>query len=426
MKYFSKGFLKLALGFLFIVVLSLLLITALSIYAAGVEKIAFITNEQAIKPNELSLALTIQTQDISNNVLQTSETIDLEFISSSLTGEFLSSSGNPVSTTMSKGTANRTFYYRDSSEGSFTITVKAKGRDSSTEWSASQQISVSLSASTALISTSTPSISSGSTTSGPSIAISSSANSASQLEVSAGADRLTSPGSPIMFQAVIKKNNASNSGPFFSWSFGDGNVGEGSLVTHVYKYPGDYILVLNARTGSTYATSRLKVKVIEPTMSVRVGDGYIEIVNNTNNEVNLFNWKITKGNKSFIFQPDTIVLGNSSIKIPNSMLAMKSSENPGVILKNFMGDTVASASLPQAPRLETIALTEIMPENYYATQNNIRTKELASREAKAPEVLGESTTTEVADKPQDNIIYQSPPNTHLWSRAWQFLVSMLD
>ena len=147
MRYFNKSFFKFALGFLFIIALSLSLIVAASASAeendSSVYQIVFITNSQNIQPGDISEAITIQTQDKDGSPVQTKEPLDLLFESSSNTGEFLSSSGKPSGKTMNKNTGNRTFYYRDSTLGSFDITVSVKGRISALEFSVTQVINVS-------------------------------------------------------------------------------------------------------------------------------------------------------------------------------------------------------------------------------------------------------------------------------------------
>ncbi|PIP55615.1 MAG: hypothetical protein COX06_02290, partial [Candidatus Zambryskibacteria bacterium CG22_combo_CG10-13_8_21_14_all_42_17] len=96
-----------------------------------------------IESGEISGTITIQLQDENGNSQQTLETIDIEFLSTSALGEFLSpSSENSVTKTMASGTANKNFRYRDSAEGEFTLTVNATGRDSGDMWSVSQIITV--------------------------------------------------------------------------------------------------------------------------------------------------------------------------------------------------------------------------------------------------------------------------------------------
>ena len=104
----------------------------------------FVTEPQTIRPRELSSALSIQAQDAAGGAATTTETTDLEFSSSSGTGEFLNASGDPVRTVMNRGTANRTFYYRDSAPGTHTLKVKAIARATPPKsWEAVQEIIVS-------------------------------------------------------------------------------------------------------------------------------------------------------------------------------------------------------------------------------------------------------------------------------------------
>lgn len=330
---------------LFSLLISIIIFPAVCL--AEISQVVFITEPQTIRLGELSAAITIQSQDASGGVYQTPETLDLQFISTSGTGQFLNSSGNAATTYMGKNTANRTFYYKDSSEGTFTITVNVRGRESGIELGTSQEITVSSGAAASsgnsadsggevLGASSTSSVSGGSTT------YVSSLN--SQLEIVAGNDRSSAPGSPIWFQATVKKNTTKSSVDL-NWSFGDGEVGVGPLVSHSYKYPGEYVVVLSARAEDIFSVSRLKVRVLKSDISVVDGGEYLEISNSGNSEINLFNWKVESGGKGFIFQPNTIILPKSSIKIDKSLLKMKGFDNSQSLrLKDSLGQEVFAAA----------------------------------------------------------------------------------
>lgn len=111
---------------------------------ADVSSFIFSTDPQTIIPNVLSGPITIQAQNNLAAEEAVTETIGLTFKSTSLTGEFLGSTGKAVSKTMAKGTANRTFYYRDTNAGTYTLTVTAIGRTSRKNFSVTQQIVISL------------------------------------------------------------------------------------------------------------------------------------------------------------------------------------------------------------------------------------------------------------------------------------------
>ena len=91
-------------------------------------KLVFVTEEQFVKTGQISAEIMIQAQNANSEAEKVSETNDIEFKTTSSTGEFLNATGNPVTTTMSKNTSSRTFYYKDSSEGTYTLTVVIKGR----------------------------------------------------------------------------------------------------------------------------------------------------------------------------------------------------------------------------------------------------------------------------------------------------------
>lgn len=99
---------------------------------ANITQINFTSVPQTIDINAASSQLTTQTQNTGGGLeqLDTSGTI-LELSSSSATGQFSSNATNwiPVSTLgMNNGTANRNFYYKDSTAGTHTLTVTVQGK----------------------------------------------------------------------------------------------------------------------------------------------------------------------------------------------------------------------------------------------------------------------------------------------------------
>ena len=110
--------------------------------SSHIAQLRFITEPQSVSAGQLSQELIIQAQDTEDSPVEVGETIDLEFTSTSLGGEFLNASGNPVSTVMNKNWKSRTFYYRDSAAGTHNLKVKATGRVSGKSWEAAQGITI--------------------------------------------------------------------------------------------------------------------------------------------------------------------------------------------------------------------------------------------------------------------------------------------
>ena len=344
---------------------------------------------------------------------------------------------------MSKNTANRTFYYRDSSEGNFTIIINARGRETLQEWSVTQQIIISSDASQNLpeddssgevLGISSDQSTSSNSSSGDSTTNVSSLN--SQLEIMAGNDRTTSPGSPIWFQATMKKNTT-KANPNLNWSFGDGNVGVGPLVSHTYKYAGDYVVVLSAKVGEIFSVSRFKVKVINSDIEVLDKGQYLEILNKSNTEINLFNWKIENGGKGFVFQPNTIILPNSSVKFDKSLLKLKGYDNSmGLSLKNYLGEEVFSVPDVKETNLGEISLQmEDIQKQAYSLVNKAIAANLVVENSPIPKEVSLSFSGEVKDdfiesaepilevlsSSTENIIYEVPKKEGVFVRLTKFI-----
>jgi hypothetical protein len=379
-----------------------------------------------ISPNTLSGQMTVQSQNENGEQSKTTEKVTLNFDSSSPTGQFFTVSGGDINKYkyISSGDINRNFSYKDSTEGTFTITVNAKGETTGKEWTATQQITVSSgSAATPgeVLSASDQSPSSESVSSGTESTTEKVSSLNSQLEIVAGNDRTTSPGSPIWFQATVKKNTT-GTGPELNWSFGDGNVGVGPTVSHTYKYPGDYVVVLSSRAGDIFSISRLKVKVIKSDLSVKDGGEYLEVSNNGSSEVNLFNWKIENNGKGFVFQPNTIILPHSSIKLDKSLLLMKGFDNSlGISLKNCTGEEVFSVAPTKEVNSGEVSKTlSSIKEMALAVQSEIPKVEIKTEKPK--EIIADlqqiATGTE--------IIYESPKTEGFLKRAWKFVAGLLD
>jgi hypothetical protein len=305
---------------------------------SNITNLTFISTSQELLPDTLSAEIKVQAQNSSGIAESVSETNDVTFTTNSSSGEFLNGSGNAVSRTMSKNTSSRAFYYRDSNTGTFTLTVEIKGRDSGKTFLSSQNIIISNSTNIGGIGASTSTTTTNaSTTTTVVIAsttpvtetinasiLSSHSNTQNvtyifespQLKIDAGRHRLATNKSPIEFEAGISGgDNAS-----YVWSFGDGTSETGKRVSHLYKFIGDYNVVLNVRSGGVSAVSRTEVKVINPEVRIMSidasSDGFVELKNDSSYEVNLENWKLVSDKTEIIIAADTIMRPNSSVKLP--------------------------------------------------------------------------------------------------------------
>ncbi|MCG2698987.1 PKD domain-containing protein, partial [Candidatus Parcubacteria bacterium] len=215
--------------------------------ASDISQFVFTTDPQVIKPNEASEKITVQAQDADGNLVKITETIYLELKTNSSTGEFSASSTKWVSTsklTMAKNTANRSFYYKDSAVGNYKLTIKAN------QWTAEQDIVVSESALTPELKSESPKP----TYDDGSIEW----PVEPQIFANAGSDKTAIAGADVYFsgKALGLKKEPLESARYL-WNFGDGAISEGQNVKHVYKYPGEYIVILDISSGKYSASGRL-------------------------------------------------------------------------------------------------------------------------------------------------------------------------
>ena len=335
--------------------------------AAAVGQLVFTTEPRVVAPGAISDVLTVQTQDSSGAVAKMEETGDVSFVSSSPTGEFVNVSGEPVSTTMSRNSANRNFYYRDSTAGMPTLTVTVTARTAGTVWLATQTITVGDAGPppgddggdipTPPLAATGPSGSSG----GGALSSHSSPAPVSQVvpsepfKVGAGRPRLGSIHSPIIFRAESSGMIVPNMR--YQWSFGDGGSAVGEEVGHVYDFSGEYVVVLNARgENGEVAVSRTTVVIVEPRVMISAPSAdRVEVVNQSDRELNLGGWYISQGQTIFSFPTDTIVAASKKTIVPVNYLGFLPTTNPLLTL-TFPDNTVAVTSTPAPSREELNAL----------------------------------------------------------------------
>ncbi len=387
---------------------------------ANITQAVFTTDIQSVDPAALSKTITVQLQNASGASESLDETADLSFVSSSATGEFSSSatSWKAVSTlTMSKGSANRSFYYKDSSAGTDTLAITVRSRDTGKVWTASQIIYVGTSPEPSPPDPAHADPDSGGTSSGSPAAPPAASSSSSSLSahsdpepltsakdtvgfsIGAGRDRLVSVGSPILFRANTKGAEQ----PSLEWSFGDGGRDGGEEVSHTYYFPGTYEVVLDADSASLHATARSRVLVVEPHFSLALQDGAVKLSNDSAYEMNLSGWTLRSDGVRFAIPRDTIMAAHSSIvfsPIVTHLLLPLS-----VYLDDPVGTTIASSGAPALPAraapaaAPSPALAASTTEAVAAIEKKLAQLQSDWEAAADAETAPEAASAETASKP---------------------------
>lgn len=166
------------------------------------------------------------------------------------------------------------------------------------------------------------------------------------FEVSAGSDKLVYTDTPTDFTATVGvPKGFSEQAVKYVWSFGDGGTGEGRKVSHTYKFPGDYIVVLNGSLSENPAVSRANIKVINPSVFISntTGDS-VEIANQGAYEINLKGWLVSNSREKFVFSSDTIIAPNKKITVPDEYMKLNLAQGGKVSLLNPSGKDASLSS----------------------------------------------------------------------------------
>ncbi|GEM_PF-2470560 len=319
----------------------------------------FSTDPQSIPIGEMSGAITIHSE------VPVTETTYITLVSSSSAGQFFSNKTSTESIAsgsyvyISSGTSNRTVYYKDTTAGDFIITANIFNKEKTSQIATinqhiivGSQTSGGSSTTTDSTATTTTTQTTSTNTTNTSTTLSAHYGSAglsivepiSKFEVGAGRARLGMVGTPIEFRPEMKYSY--NGNMTFKWSFGDGAIGYGQVLSHSYAYPGEYVVILNVSSAGGQAVSRVNVKVVSADISISLASSErVEVSNNSKNEVNLFGRALSSQGKLFVFPEDTIIKAGQKISFASSITGLQplNENNVSMIV---VGDSLNKAFIP--------------------------------------------------------------------------------
>lgn len=177
----------------------------------------------------------------------------------------------------------------------------------------------------------------------------------------------------------------------YVWNFGDGKdsvVKNAGPFLYRYIYPGEYVVTLSYFDNNILkvpnALDRVIIKVVPSEISIdSVGsyiDSFVEIINNSKNEVLLSGWVINTSLKDFVIPDGTIILPNKKIRFSPHITGFNGNDIKFVNLKNPNYEIVASYpykntnnSQSVASDVSNIKKTEIEDANNfeYASEDNM-------------------------------------------------------
>ena len=154
-----------------------------------------------------------------------------------------------------------------------------------------------------------------------------------QISAKAGEDKTAVAGADIVLEGSaygFKKEPLENAR--YVWTLGDGSYKEGKNIRHIYKYPGNYIAVLNVPSGYVSASDRINIKVIPNELNiVETKNEFIKLKNKSGIILDVSGWFLKEGSAAsgttFKFPDYSLIAANSELIISSDISGLKFSDN---------------------------------------------------------------------------------------------------
>jgi len=192
----------------------------------------------------------------------------------------------------------------------------------------------------------------------------------------------------------------------FVWNFGDLNTAEGRSVTHVYEYPGEYVVTVHAKNGKAEQVARHEIKVLPVAFSITKNErGDIQVHNNAPYDTDISGYTL-KGSEAIVFPPRTIMLSRGTITIPKA----KVGTGKLVALYDTKGQLVTSTyqELKPSPAVtEEIVYPAAVTVQTPAPTQNLTTFGFLTERAEASEIVA-SPDEVIVIEPNDTAVAAPP------------------
>jgi hypothetical protein len=183
------------------------------------------------------------------------------------------------------------------------------------------------------------------------------------------------------------------------------------------------------------------VKIIEPKISVsNVRPDFVEISNQSNDEINLYNWTLSVGDSNFVFPKDTIISSGKIVDFANSVTKLLIKDGSAIRLLDPSGKMISSFVISgieeaiEAQKKELLAeIVSVLQRKYLATEtrsseqlvqktNNSNLSEnsdaesgMSAEQAEVAAMQNGGSSTQVAN------VYEVAKPKGLLERSWNFI-----
>lgn len=207
---------------------------------------------------------------------------------------------------------------------------------------------------------------------------------------------------PELYNSIGK---VTNSGCYIT--FGDGSYGNQCSTSHIYEYPGDYVIKVLITEGVLHDETALTVSVTEPDFRLRLsGDNkFVEIFNDDSSDTELNQWSLVVDSMRFKIPDGTIIAASSSIKISGKTMRIDIARRGGLVrLVNVFNSTIAgSDEFFNIDAVPTQAISEDIQEKSASAIDVANVTEEASKTIPIKSIIGRKISMPYLSRVNDAI-----------------------
>lgn len=140
----------------------------------------------------------------------------------------------------------------------------------------------------------------------------------------------------------------------FEWSMGDGQAfvfNQSKEFTYTYQQPGRYVIIVNYYSNifkqKPDSVHKITIDVLAPSISVTRNsiNSDITLINNSEGDIDLKDWKLELGGNNFKFLASTVLLKGSSVIIPQTVHRLSNIHSSVISLVTPAGFTIGNIPL---------------------------------------------------------------------------------
>jgi len=153
----------------------------------------------------------------------------------------------------------------------------------------------------------------------------------------AGEDRNVIVGADTVFvaRAINADGELIESNVRYIWNFGDGQTAEGERVTHAWKHPGRYALVLDVAYNKSAVSDRVTVTAREAGISISVDEeGNVSLQNGSRLDLDISFWHLQSLGLHFTIPENTFLLGGETVVFYRDTTELPLSEDVALLYPN--------------------------------------------------------------------------------------------